>query len=363
MQKLRLSIFFLLLITSLKGQTPNDYEFSLLTCAPGEELYSIFGHSAIRLKSPAEDIVVNYGIFSFEEENFFTNFLLGKLNYRVGITDTKRFINAYRQEGREVVENKLNITAPNKKRRLITTINIDLEKKIYRYDYFANNCTTKISSLFSVDSTLFTGKNIPDTYRKGLNKSLYNQQWLRFLMNIALGMPADKKLSYKERLFLPLFYHSYLTTNDTPARLDITNRKTLKWYHGLTTPMVVITVFFLLMIISIVKQYRIHSFLYTTVFICLFTISGFILFFWFFSEHIHAKNNLNILWANPLYILLWVSGSTFKKRVMQLVIFFNLLFIVLSFFALQEIIPEIYALVLLITISIGFKYKKTFGAG
>jgi len=361
MQKLRYSLLFLLLITSLKGQTANDYEFSLLTCAPGEELYSIFGHSAIRLKSPTEDIVVNYGIFSFEEENFFTNFLLGKLNYRVGIANTKRFINAYEQEGREVVENTLKITTPGKKRQLITTINTDLEKKIYRYDYFTNNCTTKISRLFSVDSTFFTGKNIPDTYRKGLNKSLYNQQWLKFLMNIALGIPADKKLSYKERLFLPLFYHSYLTTNDTPAKLDIANRKTLKWYHTLTSPIVLITIFFLLMIISVVKQYRIHGFLYTTVFICLFIISGFIVFFWFFSEHVHAKYNLNLLWANPLYILLWISRLKVKKRVIQLLLFFNLLFIVLSFFALQEIIPEIYMFVLLLTISIGFKYKKIFG--
>ena len=108
-----LSFFLLLLPTGQASANNNDsIRLSLLTCAPGEEIYSLFGHTAIRYENPSQgiDIVFNYGLFSFNTPNFIFRFSLGETDYQLGATDYERFAAEYAFFGRSVWQQTLNLT-------------------------------------------------------------------------------------------------------------------------------------------------------------------------------------------------------------------------------------------------------------
>ena len=133
--------FFLLLPSA--GQAPansNDsIRLSLLTCAPGEEIYSLFGHTAIRYENPSQgiDVVFNYGLFSFNTPNFIFRFSLGETDYQLGVTDYEHFAAEYAFYGRSVWQQTLNLT-DEEKTKLIQLLqeNYRPENRVYRYNFF-----------------------------------------------------------------------------------------------------------------------------------------------------------------------------------------------------------------------------------
>ena len=154
-------VFFVLLTTNAKGQTADsiisnmdDIEVSLLTCGPGNEVYSLFGHTAIRVCQPSRglDIVVNYGMFSFKQKYFIPRFVLGLTDYQMGITTFDDFKAEYEYEQRWVFEQTLNLTSKEKS-ALLQAIdrNYKPENVTYRYNFFYNNCTTKARDLIAAN--------------------------------------------------------------------------------------------------------------------------------------------------------------------------------------------------------------------
>ena len=143
-----LLLFFLLLLPF--GQTTangNDsIRLSLLTCAPGEEIYSLFGHTAIRYEDPANgiDAVFNYGLFSFNTPNFIFRFSLGETDYQLGATDYAHFAAEYAFDGRSVWQQTLNLSK-EEKAELIRLLqeNYRPENRVYRYNFFYDNCATR----------------------------------------------------------------------------------------------------------------------------------------------------------------------------------------------------------------------------
>ncbi|MBR7014650.1 MAG: DUF4105 domain-containing protein, partial [Prevotella sp.] len=119
---------------------------SLLTCEPGkEEVYTLFGHTAIRVQDTEKniDIVVNYGLFDPHAPNFIINFILGKTDYYAGATTYETFCQTYRHEGRNIHEQVLRLT-PEETANIINTLNNNLTppNNTYRYNIFYKNCTT-----------------------------------------------------------------------------------------------------------------------------------------------------------------------------------------------------------------------------
>ena len=90
------TLFFWLICFTLSAQNPQSsskspsLQVSLITCGPGEELYSKFGHSALRIRDVSQgfDVIYNYGLFDFNAPNFYLNFVKGKLRYFLGKHDT-----------------------------------------------------------------------------------------------------------------------------------------------------------------------------------------------------------------------------------------------------------------------------------
>ena len=144
MKRIALIIYLSFIICQLSISQAQT--ISLLTCEPGkEEVYTLFGHTAIRVQDPEKniDIVVNYGLFDPHAPNFIINFILGKTDYYAGATTYDTFCQTYRHEGRNIHEQVLRLT-PEETANIINTLNNNLTppNNTYRYNIFYKNCTT-----------------------------------------------------------------------------------------------------------------------------------------------------------------------------------------------------------------------------
>ena len=192
MRKLILVSIFVIGIPffSLAQALSERASISLLTGSPGTELYSTFGHSAIRVHDPSTgmDIVFNYGTFDFNTPNFYLKFAQGKLNYKLSIETFEQFRAGFIYENRSVVEQKFNLTQTQK--NLLFALleqNYLPENRFYKYDFFFDNCATRIRDLmitaFGEDFQYQypeEWKNSGLTFRNLIDMYLTNHHWSDF---------------------------------------------------------------------------------------------------------------------------------------------------------------------------------------
>ena len=124
----------------------DSVEISLLTCGPRPYVYSLYGHTAIRFNDKARDtdLAINYGVFSFDKPFFVLRFVFGLTDYEMGIEYFSDFVANYAASGCGIRQQVLNLT--NKEKRAIADAiytNYEPQNRVYRYNYFYNNCTTK----------------------------------------------------------------------------------------------------------------------------------------------------------------------------------------------------------------------------
>ncbi|MDM8336686.1 lipoprotein N-acyltransferase Lnb [Mediterranea massiliensis] len=212
-------ILFLFCLTA-QGQNNeqarhDSIRFSLLTCGPGEEIYSLFGHTAIRYENLTRgiDYVFNYGIFSFNTPNFILRFTLGETDYKLGIAPFDYFTEEYKYLQRDVRQQVLNLNQTEKE-KLAAQLeeNYRPENRVYRYNFFYDNCATRPrdqieratggSIVYPQDmNSTDTGK----TYRDLLHQYTENHLWSRFGMDLCMGIPADKPISRRQMMFVPFY--------------------------------------------------------------------------------------------------------------------------------------------------------------
>ena len=190
----------------------DSIKISLLTCAPGDEVYSLYGHTAIRYTdyNKGIDVAVNYGIFSFRQPFFVLRFIFGKTDYEMGIVPFDYFCMEYANEGRSVYQQELNLTASEKAaiRDAIDT-NYLPQNRVYRYNYFYDNCTTRARDILvnNIEGQVSYPGNKQEypSYRELIHSFNEDSPWARFGNDLLLGVKADKKTSLGERQFLPFF--------------------------------------------------------------------------------------------------------------------------------------------------------------
>ena len=145
-----ISSILLISLQSAHSQDKSDTTVYLITCGPGTETYSIYGHSALRIVIPEKnsDLIYNWGVFDFNTPNFAWKFAKGRLDYMFGVESLQRFLQTYLFEQRFVYSQKINLNA-DETRRLISLINENLkpENINYRYDFFYDDCSTRIRDL------------------------------------------------------------------------------------------------------------------------------------------------------------------------------------------------------------------------
>lgn len=302
---------------------------SLLYCEPGSELYTSFGHSAIRINDPLLDLdlIYNYGIFDFYAPGFYTNFVNGRLTYSLGRQYFSDFIFEYEIQERGVVEQVLNLNS-NEKNVLLNFLekNYLPENRDYSYDFLFDNCATKIRDileykvLFPRIVVMNNHLSIDKTFRSLISESLSANTWSLFGINLVLASPIDKKIQSRDAQFLPKYLYkqmknysvdgSPIVTSETQIIPSKVNKKTKQELYK--TPAFWSVLFFTItLILSLFNLFggelKLVAF-DNTIFLITGILSLLIGYLWLISEHQTMNQNYNLLWASPLsFAFLWHS--------------------------------------------------------
>ena len=199
-------------LPTIVNSTPDTLRISLLTCSPGDEIYSAYGHSAVRVvdQKRGYDLVFNYGTFDFGTPYFIPKFLCGTLDYMLSVSSYQRFIRAYERERRDVVESEL-ILSTEERADLEQFLfrNMQPENRFYRYDFFFDNCATRIRDLvFRIsgrDVSAFQKADEDETFRDCLHLYVGQERWYGQGIDLILGTRADQDTSDYEKAMLPGF--------------------------------------------------------------------------------------------------------------------------------------------------------------
>ncbi len=383
------TLFFIFLAINAKSQTLSPKTIvSLITCDEGEEIYSLFGHSAIRIQDPYNhiDFVYNWGMFEFGENelDFQYRFAKGKLKYYMAEELYENFIYSYQYEKRTVREQLLNLTYLQKK-ALWKEIQFNYrpENRYYQYDFFFDNCSTRISAILRkvLGSNLIL-KELPLanqlTYRQLIDKQVKETQpWSDFGIDLALGSKIDKLTTSEEMQFLPKYLEqsiglAHIISKNGQIQPLVTAVNELEKGNevkenikSLWTPIFLCwTLFFVALFLHLFNFKYITS-LYDSIILLCFGLAGMVLIFlWFFTDHQATKLNYNLLWLNPIHFITIIS--LFSKKI-QLI--FNKYYLILAYFYFalvlfwiaipQELNPAFRPLLLILVLLYYFWYKKT----
>ena len=341
-----ISITTIFQISSAAAQDSSRIKISLLTCTPGEELYSTFGHSALRVidSNSVTDHVYNFGTFNFDDAGFYLKFVRGHLRYYVNVEEFQDFKFGYIAENRGITEQDLNFTAAEKiiiHRALIE--NKKEENKFYMYDFFFDNCTTRLRDILvkyhqpkpllpAVMPTTYTFRNAIHQYLDG-----NNMLWSKFGIDILLGAPTDAVMTISQQQFLPenLMKAVDSTKNtelvSSSKNLYVLSESNIK--KSFFTPFVlfasVLLVFVLLSLFKNTITQNILKLLDSFLFFSVGLLGLLLVFMWVGTAHIMTKNNYNLLWAWPMHIVyaffIHKSSRGVKTYSMLLCIFLVLL--------------------------------------
>ena len=358
-------------------------EISIITCDPGSEVYSLFGHGALRINhiESDEDIVVNWGIFEYYEDQFKFgyDFAKGRLNYYMGIQNTMNFLREYSYYNRGVREQILNLTTSEKKEIIeFVSLNNLPENRNYKYEFFYDNCSTRIRDLLSsiFRSNISWGNHPSEnkfTFREIIHQNLAPQPWLMLGIDLVLGQRIDQLVNNKNLMFLPAYLEAIL---DSTKITTVAQSKTLIARKNVLIPtaennrpaITSITIYgwialMITLLLLFLKNDRIFN-VWSCVLLTLLSLLGVVLYFmWFGTDHQATKNNSNILWANPSYLfLIWVI--IFKKwnkvsLVYVYLIGFCLLTTILFWFGMvQEFNPTIKPIIISLALIFYYYFRK-----
>ena len=331
-------VFFVLLTTNAKGQTADsiisnmdDVEVSLLTCGPGNEVYSLFGHTAIRISQPSRgmDVVVNYGMFSFKQKYFIPRFVLGLTDYQMGITTFDDFKAEYEYEQRWVFEQTLNLTSKEKS-VLLQAIdqNYKPENVTYRYNFFYNNCTTKARDLIAanIDGKIKYNSATSEypSFRELCHSKTSSHRWSQFGNDLLLGIQADRPTNISEQQFLPEnLEHDFSNATIGANRKLVTHEEYIipKDVAASATPdslpsprALAIVIAIIIIGVSLIEYFWSKNLWLTdAILMPLIGLAGMILFVMIFSKHPTVNINFQILILNPIALFMAIP-MVMKQR-------------------------------------------------
>lgn len=359
-----------------------NYQISLITCDPGDELYAAFGHNAIRVweKDTNQDIVFNYGTFDFNTPFFYVKFTQRTLDYMLSISTYERFLIEYNYNERGVREQILDLN-PEQIQQLVQFLHINYlpENRFYRYDFFYDNCATRIRDVMEqvLGKQLQWNENPAaeiKTFRNLIDEYVYRMPWADFGIDLALGAVIDRNATEHEKMFLPSYMEAAFARatieGDGPTRplvkqdqvvLDFPVRET---DFGLMNPYLIWWVFAIAVMLLTYFGYKFKK-LFLGFDMAYFSILGIIglvvVMLWFFTFHSQTKYNWNLLWAFPAHLVLgiglWKNASKawIKKYLLFALVIANvaLLFWIFGF---QSFHPSIIPLLLVIILRTNFLY-------
>ena len=315
----------------------DSVEISLLTCSPHEAIYSLYGHTAIRINDQrnGEDLAVNYGLFSFEKPHFVLRFLFGLTDYEMGIEPFEAFCRQYRYYGSSVTQQVLNLTN-EEKWNIVKAVNINYmpENSVYRYNYFYDNCTTRAVDMLTTHladaHVVFEGEQQKyPSFREMVHGCLPHHPWNRFGNDMLLGVKADCKTTLREHQFLPAnamddFRHAMIVGQDGSNRPLVLREEIVVpegaqdvWKDFPLSPKdVFLIVLAITVLITLLEAYTKKVLWgYDALLMILCGLAGIVLFLMLFSQHPTVRVNLLLLLLTPLPLFfIWRMIRRARKR-------------------------------------------------
>lgn len=332
---------FSFLITNAQPQTLSESaEISVLTCGTGEELYTLFGHTALRVNDPEQqlDVVYNWGMFDFRTPNFYSKFIKGDLLYYLDVDRFDNFLYSYTSENREIIEQKLNLSTVQKE-KIWEEINRQLksDERYYHYEFIRNNCTTKVVDVINkvLDEPLktkFPSNN--HSYRYILNEGLSSHYFEKLGINLLFGYKTNKQ---NDLMFLPVKFKDGISFDKdilkSETKLNHVPKSVQK--KGLNS---IYTLWIIVAIIALGCLNRKIQLIY-------FAISAlfglFLLAVSLYSNHLELQLNVLVLFFNPLFIAALLTKS---KKIVYLAIVLSVLSLLFMGFELLKILSPLIVL-------------------
>jgi hypothetical protein len=355
----------------------NQAEISILSFGAGTEVYSIWGHTAIRVNDPVYKIdkVYNYGTYDFDTPDFLSKFIRGRLNYALSIQRYHRIVSAYERENRSIREQLMDLDSLEKNKLYnLLEENYLPENRLYKYDFFFDNCATRPLEIIEkcTDKKIDFQTTKQNTFRNILDEQLTQTPWLDFGIDLIIGAKADKFTTAREQMFMPSYFYdnfknSTFGTDPSIAVIkeDISVFKPIGPLNT-TVPLIFKPAFVwiillilecIIFIVMIQRKKWIANWYDKTWFTIMGLGSIIILFMWFGTDHLATKENWNILWINPLFILMTIpiKRMTEFKKWLAILLFICILCSLLFWFLIPQAFNDAFALLILI---LGIKMAK-----
>lgn len=315
------TLFSFLLFVSFQGFSQNlplskNAKISVITCGLGNETYSYFGHTAIRVADPKAnlDVVYNYGAFDFRTPNFVMKFAKGDLQYFVVAHSFAEFMDDYSYEKRSVFEQQLNISQAEKQ-QLFDRLNHTLlsEDRYYTYKFIDKNCTSMVVDILNktLNKNIITKQtDTAITYRSILFPYFKGHFYEQLGTSIIFGAKVDQ---LGTKIFLPFelkkslektTYNNQPFVNKSQTLLHFTKETPTSWWNSIYTYIIILAFVIL-----------IHKKVIDTIFLFLLGLIGlFFVFCGFYSLHQELSMNYNILLFSPLLLVLIVLSAINTKK-------------------------------------------------
>lgn len=335
----RLLLLSLLAVCTLPlfGQTKlsEQAQISVLTSAPHDgEVFTVFGHAAFRVYDPELELdwVFNYGIFDFSKPNFVYRFAKGETDYKLGVNAYLDYMFEYQMRGSDVTELVLNLTEQEKSRLWeALVVNAQPENAVYRYNFFFDNCATRLPEMvekYVGGEIIYNDPPASETFRQMVHDCTAGHPWLTFGIDLALGSPADRLATAYEMMFLPHYLKEEfakatlkdptgterpLVTETLVTEAAELDKEGIDWLN-IFTPLICGWLLFLLIAVSIYREWKKGNY-FRFVDIVLFGLAGLagvVLFFLsFISEHPAIWPNWSVLWLHPFH---WIGVVLFSVK-------------------------------------------------
>ena len=357
----------------------DSVEVSLLTCSPHEEIYSLYGHTALRWHdlSKGDDIAFNWGVFDFRKPFFVGRFVFGLTDYELGAYPYPLFRQEYMAYGSSITEQVIDLK-PEEKMKLKEALvnNLQPENKVYRYNYFYDNCSLRprdlIERCINGKVTYALREDYQPTYREMVHDCVRNHPWAAFGNDMLLGIRADLKTDLRQQEFLPsnlMYDFDRATIYSGGEYRPLVKERRIALQAGVQvieedfplTPSQCAWILFILSAgIALIEWKRKKRFKYWDALLMLVQgLAGCVLFVMIFSQHPTTSLNLQLLLLNPLPLLF--IPAVLRRRKSR---WWTILPVMMVLFAIGSLFQHyaegmmIVALSLLIRVIINIKVEK-----
>jgi len=296
-----------------QDSTKAALQISILTCAPGEDVYTAWGHTAIRIidSSTQTDVVYNFGTFDFNTPNFLAEFVKGNLNYFLSADDFQNFIAEYQYYGRSIKEQVLILSDAEKiKWQNALQKNLEGNNRYYLYNFITDNCTTRVKDGFYQFATTQVPPSNIKSFRTHVVEAPYQQgiPWIGLGIDLLLGAVSDQAPTAMQAGFLPDLFFDQLAAQ--PGHIATTQNYDFTRTTGSKPTDPIYFIVGLILVYLFVGKWNARwavmaaKFLDITL-LFIYGLGGLLLVYMsLFSLHTACHNNYNIAWIHPLY---WIA--------------------------------------------------------